>query len=587
MAAEKQVASSTSWADETEDEDVSKPVNPWGKLTPASSDKSDPTISEQEFPKLGEASSTSKGRVNETPNLDQDQHSSERSPYNQRERDARDARDTWDTREPRDTRDTREPRDTRDERDYYRDDYRRDYRNNLSPRDRRGGDDYGRMDYDGRGDYRGREQRDYRGRDDYRGRPEGRRSNFGRDERPRREERERRPAPLPNEAPFIAFVGNLSYTTSEGHLEQFFGEYCKIRSIRLIYERGTDKPLGYGYVEFEDVESLKYALSKNGDVLLERTVRVDVADNKPDRSRPSNWNRDRGDSRDQRFNDWDRRPARPPPLERERPAPRSRNHVEADTEDTPPIAAESPSEVRKRLELKPRSVEVVDKAKETLAEVYQASENNPFGAAKPRDENQILKKIEERKKQDEPPPPQSTPAPAEPDEAQRTEPKNSRNKEPAARSPDRETDRDRKSELTFKREGPPRSNAADRADKPRRPKRDEWRDDRREDRREDRRDDRRDDRREDRREDRRDDRRDERRDVRPDNRSFGRGAAVSLQRHLASAGRGADSERREPKTNDAKTSSGPKSTSKASRGTPAPQGFVEANAFSALSLDEE
>lgn len=39
-----------------------------------------------------------------------------------------------------------------------------------------------------------------------------------------------------------------------------------------------DKPKGFGYVEFDDLESLKIALDKSGQQLCGRTVRVSVAE---------------------------------------------------------------------------------------------------------------------------------------------------------------------------------------------------------------------------------------------------------------------------------------------------------------------
>jgi RNA recognition motif-containing protein len=39
-----------------------------------------------------------------------------------------------------------------------------------------------------------------------------------------------------------------------------------------------DKPKGFGYVEFDDLESLKSALERSGQQLCGRTVRVSVAE---------------------------------------------------------------------------------------------------------------------------------------------------------------------------------------------------------------------------------------------------------------------------------------------------------------------
>jgi translation initiation factor 4B len=76
----------------------------------------------------------------------------------------------------------------------------------------------------------------------------------------------------------------LAFDLSEAELEDFFSmsrvcivhletECLKLifslqtKSVKIIKDR-DDKPKGFGYVEFEDVEGLKDALSKSGAVSL-------------------------------------------------------------------------------------------------------------------------------------------------------------------------------------------------------------------------------------------------------------------------------------------------------------------------------
>jgi RNA recognition motif-containing protein len=40
----------------------------------------------------------------------------------------------------------------------------------------------------------------------------------------------------------------------------------KIANIRVLRDRETDRPKGFGYIEFEDLESLKQALTLTGEV---------------------------------------------------------------------------------------------------------------------------------------------------------------------------------------------------------------------------------------------------------------------------------------------------------------------------------
>jgi len=80
--------------------------------------------------------------------------------------------------------------------------------------------------------------------------------------------------PLPTSPPWTAFVGNLSYEIKDEDLFDIFKE-LKVKAVRLLTRQGRLR--GFGYVEFEDVESLKEALQYNGRQLLGRSLKIDVA----------------------------------------------------------------------------------------------------------------------------------------------------------------------------------------------------------------------------------------------------------------------------------------------------------------------
>jgi translation initiation factor 4B len=82
--------------------------------------------------------------------------------------------------------------------------------------------------------------------------------------------------PIPNHPPFNAFIGNLAFTVTDRDVEVFLGDLA-IKSIRLITDH-EQQPKGFGYVEFEDRESLMAALKMSGESLLNRSVRISVAD---------------------------------------------------------------------------------------------------------------------------------------------------------------------------------------------------------------------------------------------------------------------------------------------------------------------
>lgn len=91
----------------------------------------------------------------------------------------------------------------------------------------------------------------------------------------------REEAPLPTAPPYTVFVGNLAFDMSETELGQFFSPHKVQRhilsplrlllisvqtvSVKIIADR-DGKPKGFGYVEFDELEGLKYALTKSGAV---------------------------------------------------------------------------------------------------------------------------------------------------------------------------------------------------------------------------------------------------------------------------------------------------------------------------------
>jgi len=81
------------------------------------------------------------------------------------------------------------------------------------------------------------------------------------------------------QGPFVAFVGNLPQGVVQGDIDKLFGE-IKTRSIRLVYDRETERFKGFCYVEFDDSETLNRALHLDGSIIDGVRIKVDVADNR-------------------------------------------------------------------------------------------------------------------------------------------------------------------------------------------------------------------------------------------------------------------------------------------------------------------
>ncbi|XP_060598377.1 cleavage stimulation factor subunit 2-like, partial [Ruditapes philippinarum] len=74
------------------------------------------------------------------------------------------------------------------------------------------------------------------------------------------------------------FVGNIPYEATEEALKEIFIQAGPVVSFRLVYDRETGKPKGYGFCEYQDVETAQSALRNlNNTDFNGRPLRVGVA----------------------------------------------------------------------------------------------------------------------------------------------------------------------------------------------------------------------------------------------------------------------------------------------------------------------
>ncbi|KAF8518903.1 hypothetical protein JB92DRAFT_3087925 [Gautieria morchelliformis] len=80
----------------------------------------------------------------------------------------------------------------------------------------------------------------------------------------------------------VVFVGNVPYNMSEDTLIDVFKKVGQVVGFRLVFDRETGKPRGYGFCEFADHETAQSAVRNLNNVDCGgRPLRIDLADSDP------------------------------------------------------------------------------------------------------------------------------------------------------------------------------------------------------------------------------------------------------------------------------------------------------------------
>jgi RNA recognition motif-containing protein len=81
------------------------------------------------------------------------------------------------------------------------------------------------------------------------------------------------------------YVGNLSFSATEQDVRSLFERHGKVDSVKLIMDRETGKPRGFGFVDMEQAEAQGAIQALNGHQLNGRPLRVNEAQERPQRPR--------------------------------------------------------------------------------------------------------------------------------------------------------------------------------------------------------------------------------------------------------------------------------------------------------------
>ena len=83
------------------------------------------------------------------------------------------------------------------------------------------------------------------------------------------------------------FVGNLAYTSTEAEVRQLFEGCGTVDTVRLMTDRDTSRPRGFGFVEMPDATEAQAAIAGlNGTSLGGRALTINEARPREERDGP-------------------------------------------------------------------------------------------------------------------------------------------------------------------------------------------------------------------------------------------------------------------------------------------------------------
>jgi cold-inducible RNA-binding protein len=82
------------------------------------------------------------------------------------------------------------------------------------------------------------------------------------------------------------YVGNLSFRTTDDDLVQLFSQYGQVVSAKVIIDRETNRPRGFGFVEMAEADAAQKAVENlDQKDFMGRTLKVNLAKPREDRPR--------------------------------------------------------------------------------------------------------------------------------------------------------------------------------------------------------------------------------------------------------------------------------------------------------------
>ncbi len=80
------------------------------------------------------------------------------------------------------------------------------------------------------------------------------------------------------------YVGNLPFSTDQESVQDLFAAYGEVLSVKLMSDRETGRPRGFGFVEMEDDGTRAAMAALNGHSFQGRPLRVNEAEQRQPRA---------------------------------------------------------------------------------------------------------------------------------------------------------------------------------------------------------------------------------------------------------------------------------------------------------------
>ena len=82
------------------------------------------------------------------------------------------------------------------------------------------------------------------------------------------------------------YVGNLPFQATADDVRALFERHGKVESVKLVNDRETGKPRGFGFVEMPSGDAQTAIAAMNGYQMAGRALRVNEAQERPRGPRP-------------------------------------------------------------------------------------------------------------------------------------------------------------------------------------------------------------------------------------------------------------------------------------------------------------